>query len=119
MSAWQASHGKSCNIVVVFSETITSIRAVSFKMCMVITSMELFVYVVFCVCQDSDLILMTVHNIVSQTLSHWESSDFRDVEMALTLLYSVAEAVPVSPVICFLIPSGCLVIFLGVPCIFL
>ncbi|KAK7102918.1 exportin-T-like [Littorina saxatilis] len=45
---------------------------------------------------DSDLILMTVHTIVTQTLAQWEAADFRDVEMALTLLYSVAEAVPAS-----------------------
>lgn len=45
---------------------------------------------------DSDLILVTVHNIVTQTLPQWESANFRDVEMAVTLLYSVAEAVPAS-----------------------
>ena len=60
--------------------------------------MLLLLLTVLCVWQDSDLILMTVHTIVSQTLSHWDAADFRDVEMALTLLYSVAEAVPVSVV---------------------
>lgn len=45
---------------------------------------------------DCDLVLLTVHTIVAQTLPQWETADFRDVEMALTLLYGIAEAVPAS-----------------------
>jgi exportin-T len=39
---------------------------------------------------------MAVHTIVTRTLPQWETTDFRDVEMALTLLYSIAEALPAS-----------------------
>lgn len=67
---------------------------------LLICTLLLLILLILCHCawQDSDLILMTVHTIVSRTLSQWDAADFRDVEMALTLLYSVAEAVPVSPV---------------------
>lgn len=46
--------------------------------------------------QDGDLILMTVHNIVTQTLPQWETRDIADIEVAVYLLYTLGEAVPVS-----------------------
>ncbi|XP_076447467.1 exportin-T-like [Babylonia areolata] len=45
---------------------------------------------------DADLVLTMVHNIVTQTLKQWKEADFRDVELAVSLLYGVAEAVPAS-----------------------
>ncbi|KAL8603758.1 hypothetical protein ACOMHN_024374 [Nucella lapillus] len=45
---------------------------------------------------DADMILKTVHNVVTQNLEDWKKMDFRDVELAITLLYGVAEAVPAS-----------------------
>ncbi|XP_013079973.2 exportin-T-like [Biomphalaria glabrata] len=43
---------------------------------------------------DTQMILIQVHELVSQTLPRWESLDFRDVEIAITLLYSLGEALP-------------------------
>ncbi|XP_035825468.1 exportin-T isoform X2 [Aplysia californica] len=45
---------------------------------------------------DSQMILVHVHELVSQTLPQWKSLDFRDVEVAVTLLYSLGEAIPAS-----------------------
>ena len=39
---------------------------------------------------------MTVHEMVTKTLQQWESSDFRDIELAIYLMYSLGEALPVS-----------------------
>jgi hypothetical protein len=46
--------------------------------------------------QDSQLVLITVHNIVTHTLSQWENMELKDIEVAITLLYTLAEAMPVS-----------------------
>ena len=46
--------------------------------------------------QDSQLVLIAVHNIVTQTLSQWETMEFKDIEVAISLLYSLGEAIPVS-----------------------
>ncbi|KAH9494515.1 hypothetical protein Btru_042329 [Bulinus truncatus] len=45
---------------------------------------------------DSQMILVHVHELVSQTLPRWETLDFRDIEIAITLLYSLGEALPAS-----------------------
>ncbi|CAL1531674.1 unnamed protein product [Lymnaea stagnalis] len=45
---------------------------------------------------DTQMILLRIHELVSQTLPRWESLDFRDVEIAITLLYSLGEAIPAS-----------------------
>lgn len=39
---------------------------------------------------------MTVHTIVTQTLPQWETHDVADIEMAISLLYTLGEALPVS-----------------------
>ncbi|KAL4226182.1 hypothetical protein ACF0H5_014168 [Mactra antiquata] len=43
---------------------------------------------------DSHLVLITVHNLVTHTLSQWEKMELKDVELAITLLYMMAEALP-------------------------
>ncbi|BFZ08391.1 hypothetical protein BsWGS_11430 [Bradybaena similaris] len=45
---------------------------------------------------DTQMILVRVHELVSQTLSNWQSLDYRDVEVAITLMYSLGEAIPAS-----------------------
>ncbi|CAG5117342.1 unnamed protein product, partial [Candidula unifasciata] len=45
---------------------------------------------------DAQMILLRVHELVSQTLSRWQSLDYRDVEVAITLMYSLGEAIPAS-----------------------
>lgn len=39
--------------------------------------------------------LITVHNLVTHTLSQWENMEMEDVEVAITLLYILGEALPV------------------------
>ena len=46
--------------------------------------------------QDSDLLLATVHDFFSATVAQWQEAKYQDVELAVTLLYSLAEALPVS-----------------------
>ncbi|XP_074646295.1 exportin-T-like [Tubulanus polymorphus] len=43
---------------------------------------------------DAQLVMVTVHNIVSQTLPNWKTADFRDVETAITVMYMIGEAIP-------------------------
>lgn len=43
---------------------------------------------------DSQLVLLTVHNIVTHTLSQWENMELKDIEVAIMLLYTLAEALP-------------------------
>ncbi|XP_059146732.1 exportin-T-like isoform X2 [Physella acuta] len=45
---------------------------------------------------DPQMILVKIHELVCQTLPRWESLDFRDVEVAITLMYSLGEAIPAS-----------------------
>jgi len=45
--------------------------------------------------QDSKLLLSTVHEVVSRSLSQWQTLNVEDIELALTLLYLLAEALPV------------------------
>ncbi|XP_041348237.1 LOW QUALITY PROTEIN: exportin-T-like [Gigantopelta aegis] len=45
---------------------------------------------------DSQLIILTVHNFATQILPQWEAASIEDVEMAVTLLYMLGEAVPAS-----------------------
>ncbi|XP_053377142.1 exportin-T-like isoform X1 [Mercenaria mercenaria] len=45
---------------------------------------------------DSQLVLITVHNIVTHTLSQWKNMELKDIEVAITLLYTLAEALPSS-----------------------
>ncbi|XP_064605610.1 exportin-T-like isoform X2 [Liolophura sinensis] len=45
---------------------------------------------------DSGLILVTVHNINTRTLSHWKTSAVSDIEVAIYLLHLLGEAVPAS-----------------------
>jgi len=44
---------------------------------------------------DSVILLGTVHDIISTTLSRWQTTEFEDVEIAITLLYQLGEALPV------------------------
>ena len=39
--------------------------------------------------------VLTVHNLVTQTLPHWDSMSVADVEVAITLMYMLGEALPV------------------------
>ncbi|ESO82555.1 hypothetical protein LOTGIDRAFT_197880 [Lottia gigantea] len=45
---------------------------------------------------DTDLLISNVLNVVTRTLPNWESVDFRDVEIAVCLMYMLGEAVPTS-----------------------
>jgi len=47
------------------------------------------------VVQDSKLLLSTVHEAVSRSLTQWQTLNVEDIELALTLLYQLAEALPV------------------------
>ena len=40
--------------------------------------------------------LLVVHEVVSQTMQQWQAAEFYDVEVAITLLYNLGEAIPVS-----------------------
>ena len=48
-----------------------------------------------CLVQDNEMVLSVVHRLVTQTLTNWQSSDICDVELAVTLLYQLGEALPV------------------------
>lgn len=43
---------------------------------------------------DSQLVLVTVHNLVTHTLSQWQTMEVQDIELAITLLYNLGEALP-------------------------
>ena len=45
--------------------------------------------------QDKDLVLQTVECVIKGTLSDWRNKHICDVELAVTLIYHLAEAVPV------------------------
>ncbi len=45
---------------------------------------------------DADMVLTTIHEYLGQTLSNWQRAEFKDVEVAITMLYQLAEALPVS-----------------------
>ena len=46
--------------------------------------------------QDSKLLLNTVHDVVGRSFTNWQTLNVEDVELAVTLLYQLAEALPVS-----------------------
>ena len=41
------------------------------------------------------MMLARVHELVSHTLPQWKNADFRDVEVAIALIYNLGEAIPV------------------------
>ena len=43
---------------------------------------------------DPDLIMRTVHGLVVNALNQWRSMSFGEVEVAIRLLYNMAEALP-------------------------
>ena len=45
---------------------------------------------------DAPLLLSTVHALVARTLGAWHGARFEDIEVAVTLLYQLGEALPVS-----------------------
>lgn len=45
---------------------------------------------------NNELILSTVHELVMQTLPRWQVTEYQDVEVAITLLYQLGEALPAS-----------------------
>lgn len=45
---------------------------------------------------DRDLVLNRVRDLVNMTLPRWQTSSFAEVESALTFLYQLGEALPVS-----------------------
>jgi hypothetical protein len=45
--------------------------------------------------QDNEMVIGVVHGVVTQTLTNWQSSEVRDIELAVTLLYQLGEALPV------------------------
>ena len=42
------------------------------------------------------MLLKTVHDLATQTLKDFYNMKFQDVEIAITLIYTLAEAIPVS-----------------------
>lgn len=50
----------------------------------------------FVLFQDAQLIIVTVHNILTQTLPNWERVDQLETELAISLLYQLGEALPVN-----------------------
>ena len=56
--------------------------------------------------QDSQLIILTVHNFATQILPQWEAHSVQDVEMAVSLLYMLGEAVPVSDTLAHMLFKG-------------
>ena len=55
--------------------------------------------------QDSKLLLNTVHDVVGRSFTNWQTLNVEDVELAVTLLYQLAEALPVSVFICFILTT--------------
>ena len=45
---------------------------------------------------DRELVLNRVRDLVNMTLPRWQTSSFAEVEAALTFLYQLGEALPVS-----------------------
>ncbi|KAK3738804.1 hypothetical protein RRG08_035683 [Elysia crispata] len=45
---------------------------------------------------DCQMMLARVHELVSHTLPQWKNADFRDVEVAIALIYNLGEAIPAS-----------------------
>ncbi|KAK2192614.1 hypothetical protein NP493_26g07059 [Ridgeia piscesae] len=45
---------------------------------------------------DPELVLLVVHEVVSRTMQQWQAAEFYDVEVAITLLYNLGEAIPAS-----------------------
>lgn len=45
---------------------------------------------------DCQMILRRVHELVSTTLPQWKNTDFRDIEVAIALIYNLGEAIPAS-----------------------
>lgn len=45
---------------------------------------------------DRELVLNRVRDLVNMTLPRWQTSSFTEVEAALTFLYQLGEALPVS-----------------------
>ena len=46
--------------------------------------------------QDAKLLLSAVHEVVGRSFTNWQTLNVEDVELAVTLLYQLAEALPVS-----------------------
>ena len=44
---------------------------------------------------DADLVLTTIHEYLAQALGGWQTAEFQDVEVAVGMLYQLAEALPV------------------------
>jgi len=61
-----------------------------------------------CGTQDSQLLISTVHEAVDHTFSQWQTLSIEDVELAITLLYQLAEALPVCNLCLFVCLSVCL-----------
>ena len=45
--------------------------------------------------QDAKLLLGTVHEVVSRSLTQWQTLNVEEIELAITLMYQLAEALPV------------------------
>lgn len=45
--------------------------------------------------QDTELMVVTIHTLVTQTLPQWETVKVCDLEVAITMLYMLGEALPV------------------------
>jgi len=45
---------------------------------------------------DGQMLLEVVNGVVTRTLNNWQSAKFEDIEVAVTLLYQLGEALPVS-----------------------
>ena len=45
--------------------------------------------------QDAELLLTAVKRMVDENVTHWQSKSYQDVEVAIAMLYQLAEALPV------------------------
>ena len=45
---------------------------------------------------DSELVLTTIREYLARALGQWQTAEFQDVEVAICMLYQLAEALPVS-----------------------
>ncbi len=62
---------------------------------------------------DPDMVLTTIHEYLGQTLSNWQRAEFKDVEVAITMLYQLAEALPVRFIMFLTLDDGTWLVFYG------
>ena len=53
---------------------------------------------------NSDLVLSSVHERFSKTISSWQNVSYQEVELVMSLLYALVEAVPGNSMF-YIVPS--------------